>query len=92
MKLEMDLQDLFEMLLGHMRWAMTKQTFAPYSSAEMLKRYSKHLSISQREDIVKILKQEFEKHWGARGKELGNQVWKELISSLEKKIFLEPQN
>ena len=85
----MDPQDLQEMLLGHMQWAMTKETFAPYSSAEMLKRYSRHLNISQREELVKLLKQEFQKCWGNRQGENGSEVWKELISSLERKLLPE---
>lgn len=92
MKLEIDLQDLYEMLIGHMRWAMGKETFAPYISAEMLKRYSRHLSISQKEDIVKCLKQEFKNRWGGKECESGFQVWQELIKNLESKIILEPQS
>jgi hypothetical protein len=90
MKLEIDLQDLTEMLLGHMRWAMTKQTFAPYISSEILKRYSRHLSISQKEDLVKCLKQEFEKVKSE--KYSSAQLWEDLILKLENQVQQEPSN
>lgn len=92
----MGLQDLNDMLLGHMRWAMTKETFAPYSSSELLIKYSKYLSISQKEDLVKNIKWCLEKikleqqDLSQENKNKNFAIWEKTISTLESKINLEP--
>lgn len=91
----MDLQDLNNLLIGHMRWAMTKQTFAPYISYELLMRYSGYLSISQKEDMVKFIKSclqdlKTKESILSDNNKTDTSCWEKLILNLESKIFDEP--
>lgn len=94
MKIEMELQDLNNLLFGHMHWAMTKETFAPYISSELLIRYSKYLSISQKEDLVKNIKSALsslkDSEINLSDKNKNIPLWEKTISILESKIILEP--
>ncbi len=95
MKIEILLQDLSEFLLGHMRYSMGKQTFAPYICCDLIKRYSGYLSISQKEDLIKNIKWSLDTLKNSEfnlseNNKTNTSPWEEIISYLEKRMMDEP--
>ncbi len=91
MKIEVDLRDLNEMLFIHARWSMERQTFSSYISSDLIKRYFKYLSLSQKESLLKNIKNELdnlksnEASYSSIGK-TNTCSWEQLIQTLESKM------
>lgn len=81
-----DVQHLWPMLLGYVRYAMGRMSTAPSTAAELVRCYASALTQEQREQIRDEIRAELDRR-EKRGEKLGmdcdHRTWRELLRWIE---------
>ena len=89
MKIYIDKQDLWVMLLSTIRYSMGRMSYMPSYACDLVLKYKKHLDTEQIEQIYKEVEQEVKIYENAEktlGMECDHRTWKNFLLTKEDKL------